>query len=374
MLADGVCLAAVNGPSQCVVSGGREAIEAFEARLRDEAVTYQRLQTAGAFHSELMAGVVEPLVAAAREVRAGRPRIPYVSNVTGTWIDEADLQNPGYWGRHVRETVRFSASVDTLLTWGAGVFLEVGPGQALSALIRQHGKAREGAAANVAMIPSLPSAREAASDAESVVRALGRLWLAGVVPDWSAYHAGERRLRVELPTYPFERKRYWAEPTQPAQARVSRVETAAPSRGDLDAWFAMPSWTRSLTPPLQEEHGGYADRCLVFLDGSPAGEQLADRLNRRGHALILVRPGNAFAQMGADEYVINPSSRNDYDALVTSLRGADRTPGEVLHLWGLTGRNEPRTDDAFADRCETRGFYTLLCGDRFACCRRSIQA
>ena len=139
----GLSIAAVNGPSQCVVAGTPAGIEALEARLRDEAVTYQRLLTGGAFHSSLMSGVVGPLMAAARDVRIGSARIPYVSNVTGDWITETDLRDPAYWGRHALSTVRFGAGVDTLLTWGAAVFLEVGPGQALGSLVRQIARTRE---------------------------------------------------------------------------------------------------------------------------------------------------------------------------------------------------------------------------------------
>ena len=329
LLNDGLSIAAVNGRSQCVVAGERHRIDAFEERLRDEAVAYQRLLTGGAFHSALMAGVIEPLAVAARETRIGPPRIPYVSNVTGEWISEADVSDPQYWGRHARETVRFSASIDTLLTWGAAVFLEVGPGQVLSSLVRQYTKSRGGNAANVEAIASMPSAREAATDGECAVRALGRLWLAGVSPDWAAYHAGERRLRVVLPTYPFERKRYWADPNEQAADRP-RSSKAAPLRAPLDDWFAIPSWSRSQLPASMDEHPARADRWLVLLGGSTPAGLLADRLARRGHDLVRVHAGSAFDRAADGDYTIDPASRSDYETLLAELRDSDRLPARVL--------------------------------------------
>ena len=353
-------IAAVNGPSQCVVSGAREAIDAFEERLRDEAVTYQRLLTAGAFHSTLMAGVAGPLTEVARTVKIGSPRIPYVSNVTGDWITETDLRDPGYWGRHARETVRFGAGVETLLTWGAGLCLEVGPGQVLGALVRQMAKGRASTGPAVDVVASLPSAREAVADSEYVARAIGRLWLAGATLDWPAYHAGERRLRVELPTYPFERKRYWADPFDAVPASTAPLRAVADRRADFDAWFAIPSWARSQPAVLGPVRAG---RWLVFLDASAPAEQLAAALEHRGHAVIRVRPGSGFVRTGDAEYAIDPASRADYDALVAELAASDRLPSDMLHLWGLTGRPAgavDRADDAFAQRCQTRGFDSLL--------------
>jgi acyl transferase domain-containing protein len=356
---DSLSLATVNGVSQCVVAGSIQGIEALEEQLRDGAVTYQRLLTGGAFHSPLMTGVVEPLTAAAREVRIGAPLIPYVSNVTGEWITAADVSDPQYWGRHVRGTVRFSASLDTLLTWGAALFLEVGPGQSLSGLVRQQARVRDANSPAVEVVPSLPSPREVSTAGESVVRALGRLWLAGVMPDWQAYHASERRLRVELPTYPFERKRYWADPSDAAQGSARRPNAAPDRRAELDTWFAIPSWARSQPPALTAVNAG---RWLVFLDDTAAAMQLASLLEQRGHTLVRVRPGTGFVRGDAADYEIDPASRSDYDALIADLSATDRMPDAVLHMWSLSGRaaDADRADDAFADRCQARGFDSLL--------------
>jgi acyl transferase domain-containing protein/acyl carrier protein len=362
LIGPGVWLSAVNGPSQCVVAGEESCILSLEARLRDEAVTYQRLRTAGAFHSGLMEAVSAPLENAVRSMNIGRPRIPYVSNVTGTWITEEDVRSPQYWSRHVCETVRFGAAVDTLLDWaGNAVFVEVGPGHTLGPLVDQQARRRTAQGGGALTIPSLRQARHNTTDGESLTAALGRLWLAGVPPDWPAYYAGEHRMRVELPAYPFERKRYWAEPTAaPVPARSTAQSSTTLVRGDVDSWFAIQSWKRSLVPSLLTERAPRPTRYLLFLDGSGTGESLADLLERRGHDVITVHQGNAFRLCAGRSFLMDPASPADYDALVASLRSSQQMPQLIVHLWGLSGSTDDRNDDGAVHRMQERGFYSLM--------------
>jgi acyl transferase domain-containing protein len=354
-------LAAVNGPSQSVVSGEKCHITALEQRLRDQAITCQRLRTSGAFHSGLMTGVIAPLDEAVASMTIGRPRIPYVSNVTGTWITEEDVRDRQYWGRHACDTVRFKASIDCLLDWSSNaVFLEVGPGHALGSLVDQHARSRAALAGGPATIASLGSARRNISDGESITAALGRLWLAGIQPDWASYHRDELRNRVEVPLYPFERKRYWAEPTLHFAAAPAAAPAPADAPRQIENWFAIPSWKRSMVPVLQTERSANPMRCLLFLDGSGPSESLADLLVRRGHDVITVYQGNAFRLCADRSFLIDPASRGDYEVLMASLRSSNQMPNLVLHLWGLTGGTEDRGDDDEMHRVQERGFFSLL--------------
>jgi acyl transferase domain-containing protein len=353
-------LAAVNGPNQSVVSGDEQHVLALEEKLRDESVTYQRLRTAGAFHSGLMAGVVGPLDDAVASMTIGRPRIPYVSNVTGTWITEDDVRDRQYWGRHACETVRFAASIERLLDWSnSAVFLEVGPGQTLGPLVEQVAFKRSGSS-RVTTVASLRSSRQTTSDGESLTSALGRLWLASVLPDWSAYHRDELPSRVELPQYPFERKRYWAEPTLQFAPVRAAGQAGAPGPRDIENWFAIPSWKRSMVPVLQTERAANPVRCLLFLDGSGPSESLADLLVRRGHDVISVYQGNAFRLCADRSFLIDPASRSDYEVLMASLRSSNQMPNLVLHLWGLSGDSDDRADEGAMHRVQERGFFSLL--------------
>jgi amino acid adenylation domain-containing protein len=207
-------VAAVNAPSLCVVAGPNPAIEELERKLTEKSIICRRLATSHAFHSAMMDPIIEPFIERAKKVRLNAPKIPYLSCVSGDWITEREATDPVYWARHFREPVRFSTAVTRLRGDAEKVLLEVGPGRTLSMLARQHPAKSE-----QSVIASLPDSM--LPESASILEALGRLWLAGLQPDWQSFYAGERRRRVPLPTYPFERKRYWIEPPNPAQTMNS---------------------------------------------------------------------------------------------------------------------------------------------------------
>ena len=197
-----------------MVAGPTSATEAFEAVLKSRKVVSRRLQTSHAFHSAMLDGVVEPFAALVRTVPLSAPQIPFVSNVTGLLVTDAEAADPLYWARHLRGTVRFADGVRALLQFAPGaILLEAGPGQTLLPMARQHPAMAENQGT---VLSTLQENRDAA---ESALSTLGRLWAEGVEIDWTAFYAGSRRRRVTLPTYPFEKKRYWVEPVKPAIGR-----------------------------------------------------------------------------------------------------------------------------------------------------------
>ncbi|HEX5887023.1 MAG TPA: MupA/Atu3671 family FMN-dependent luciferase-like monooxygenase, partial [Pyrinomonadaceae bacterium] len=207
-LGEHLSLAAVNSPSLCVLSGTTEAIEQLERRLTGEGVICRRVHTSHAFHSVMMNPAIEEFEALVRSIERRSPQIPYLSNVTGTWITEAQAVDPSYWARHLRETVRFSDGVAELIKDRAIVLLEVGPGQTLGALAAQQSNNAE----DLVALASLRPPKGEHSEIEFLLKSVGRLWLAGVEIDWSRFYTGHARWRIPLPPYPFERRRYWIDP------------------------------------------------------------------------------------------------------------------------------------------------------------------
>ncbi len=226
-------LAAVNSPRLCVVSGPTENVATFAREMEARGVASAHLPTSHAFHSRMMEPVLAPFIELARDTRLNAPRIPMFSTLTG---NGANFTEPEYWSRQLRETVRFSAAVSKVDT--RHILLEVGPGVTLSPLARQ---SRGGT-----VISSLGTTRE--HDQAAMLQALGRLWLAGVPIDWRLHRGAEKRRRVQLPTYPFERERFWIEPgirdvsapsalaftPRPVSPKIAAPE-AAPSLGDVRA-------------------------------------------------------------------------------------------------------------------------------------------
>ena len=199
-------LAAANGPKSCVVSGSTEAIEAWHAKLQADGIVARLLQTSHAFHSSMMDAAVLPFESEVRKAALSAPRIPIISTLTGTWMRAAEATEPSYWARHLREPVQFSPALRVALTQEDTAFLEVGPRGTLSTLARQHGISGKGAPVAV---PSLGESPQA--EAIQMMLAQGQLWTMGIELPAPAASPSIGRRRVRLPTYPFERKRFWLE-------------------------------------------------------------------------------------------------------------------------------------------------------------------
>jgi phthiocerol/phenolphthiocerol synthesis type-I polyketide synthase E len=205
-------LAAVNGPQHCVVAGSDAAIDALRSQLDGRGIEAKRLRTSHAFHSAMMAPILDAFRTLVAGVPLQPPTLPVVSNVTGSWLTPAQATDPAYWAAHLRGTVRFADGLATLLA-DDHALLEVGPGRALTTF------ARAQAGAGAAAVTTLGGPET--DDTSRLEGAIARLWLLGAPIDWSAAYADERRLRVDLPTYPFERRRYWVERPPTAYSGLS---------------------------------------------------------------------------------------------------------------------------------------------------------
>ncbi len=358
LLDEQLSVAAINAPSLCVASGPAYAVEKLESRLAERGVACRRLHTSHAFHSEMM----EPALAMFREI-VGRvelkaPMIPYVSNVTGTWITATDVTDPSYWTRHLRDTVHFAAGVEELLKERERVLLEVGPGRVLSTFVGRH----PNKSAEHVVLSSMRHPEEQQSDVAFLLSSLGRLWLAGVEVDWSGFYARERRRRIPLPTYPFERQRYWIEPPKEASKKSATRDSSLRKNSEIADWFYFPSWRR--TAPLLFSKSGWAAkptaRWLVFADRCELGARLAERLGQTGQDVFVVEAGSNFARLADRRYRLNPESSSDYGALIEELSAQGARPDRIIHLWGVEPDDQTASSLARLEKAQSRGFYSLL--------------
>ena len=188
-------LAALNSPSRSVVAGPDDAVAALADRLRAEKISARPLHTSHAFHSQMMEPAIAPFLEEVGRVELHPPQIPYISNVTGTWVTEAEATDPSYWAKHLLSAVRFADGVGELLKEPHRLLIEVGPGQTLCTLARQH----PGKQPHHVILPSTRHPKKAADDRQVLLDALGRAWLAGMSVDWDGFYAGERRRRMGRP-------------------------------------------------------------------------------------------------------------------------------------------------------------------------------
>ncbi|HKH48933.1 MAG TPA: MupA/Atu3671 family FMN-dependent luciferase-like monooxygenase, partial [Thermoanaerobaculia bacterium] len=297
LLTGDLALAAINGPQRTVVSGPLPAIEELETKLAERGVEGRRLRTSHAFHSAMMEPMLPAFAERLRAIQFKASQIPYVSNVTGDWITEQQATDPAFWLRQLREPVRFGDAVGCLLESRDSALLEVGPGRTLTSLVKLHPALREAHRA----VGSLVAASHSSSELAALYEALGRLWTSGVDIDWSGFYGDERRRRVSLPTYPFERQRYLID--RPAGA-------AAP-------------WTELAV--RQQEHVMNSEEPQVITDSpSPARLALIDLLKEMirdltGTEAERLDPQAAFLDIGVDSLLMVQAAQRLRDQLGVKL-------------------------------------------------------
>ncbi|MEH2178708.1 beta-ketoacyl synthase N-terminal-like domain-containing protein [Nostoc sp.] len=225
-LGENLSLSAVNGSSQCVLAGTTQAVEELAGELSAQGLACRQLQTSHAFHSYMMEAIANSFTALVKTINLKPPQIPYLSNVTGTWITPEQATNPSYWTQHMCQPVLFADGIHQLWAKHSPIFLEIGPGQALSSLAMQ---CLDNVDDNKVILSSLRYAYERQSDVAFILNTVGQLWLEGIKIDWSGFHAHEHRHRLPLPTYPFERQKYWIEPQKllPSQINFQPKLTAS---------------------------------------------------------------------------------------------------------------------------------------------------
>ena len=350
-------LAASNAPALSVVSGPLEAIDALERQLAKQGVDCRRLHTSHAFHSALMEPIVQPFAEHVKRLRLNSPALPFISNVTGTWITAEQATDPNYWAQHLRQPVRFVEGLRELSQEPTRVLLEVGPGRTLSTFARQASTTN----APTLVLNSMRHSQDVQSDAAFLLTTLGKLWLAGLKIDWTGFYAHERRHRVALPAYPFERQRYWVQSDVSALGS-GQQQFALDRKLDLAEWFYLPSWKYSMQP--EPWHSGdlaaTLSNWLVFADQSGLGDRLVQRLQQEGQTVIKVMAGEQFRKIDASSYALQPQQPQDYHSLLAELRTANQFPDKIIHLWTVTPDDQTHAGNGQIEQMQALGFYSLI--------------
>ena len=343
-------IAALNSPKSCVVSGPEKLVAEFE-RAAAGKFESRRLHTSHAFHSAMFDPMVKEFESALAQFTLNEPKLRFISNLSGQWIEPHQARSPQYWSAHLRSTVRFAEGVAALAKSGA-LLIECGPGNTLSSL------ARQGLGAGAITVPTLPHARQADDDLEFATRGLAKLWTLGGGINWQAYHDGERRRRLPLPTYPFERQRHWVEPGKPQE---SQSRLAAGKRKNIEEWFYSPSWERTAAPVAASEEAPRS--WVVFDDGSRFAATFVEQLRGNGHHVARVIPGPAFRN-GGETFHARISAPEDFAQV---LRTLPDHAANFIHFWsGLATQAGDRVGfDSLLNLAKAEAQVRLGKADRF---------
>ena len=305
LLGERLALAAINSPTNVVLAGPREALQAATRQLEALGTAHRVLHTSHAFHSPMMDPMIGPFMECFEGVALREPTKPYVSTVTGDWIRPEEVTSPEYWARHAREPVQFAAGIKTLIASRAPILLEVGPAAGLPSLALQTARDLAGRT-----FVSLPDASAPSADEETILSALGKLWVGGVAPKWAGIEDGPR-WRVSLPSYPFERRRHWidapvrndasaAPAFSSASPPIAPIPAALPEvaptglRQRMDTGTGMDGIREAIVEILQDVSGETVDPAstATFLElgfDSLLLSQVAQRIQRRLSVKIAFR-------------------------------------------------------------------------------------
>jgi acyl transferase domain-containing protein len=309
-LAEPLSLAAVNGPAHCVVAGPGDAIDRVQQQLAQQGVHCQLLHTSHAFHSSMLAPVAEPFAQCMKKVHLLAPGIPFVSGRTGTWITPEEATDPQYWVQQMLQTVHFARGVSLLLQDSERILLEVGPGQTLGKLARQQATK----AGRQKIFSLLPAPHTESAERAAVLTAVGHLWLEGGQIDWPAFSAQQSWRRLPLPTYPYERRRYWldtlkTEGTQAYQKGAAPFAVSEdPGANGVNTREISMVKPQAFSAPHAAQQASI-ESMLAALLGSLLGVDLAE-----------IETTATFLEMGADSLLLLQASQVIRDRFGVNLR------------------------------------------------------
>lgn len=324
-----VSVAAVNAPHLCVLAGPTEAIQNLKSRFETQKISCRLLRTSHAYHSMMMEGVMEPFQRAVERVKLAPPKLPYISCVTGHWIRAEQAVSPAYWAEQMRSTVRFSNGLSAVASMPNSVLLEVGPRRSLCKIVQQH-RFSNLYGAPIATLSDLEN--DGKTDSQALLATLGELWMRNGDIQWGRFHAGEQRQRVSLPSYPFQRRRFWFDDSPPVSA-TENLRPALAQSGTKQSLYYRPSWKLSaparLAPDAAVMHAEGA--WLVMEDSSGLATAVAEKLQHSKQRVITVKAGSQFERKDESTFTVVPGNDDDLKRLFTALREHGLFPHTIVH-------------------------------------------
>lgn len=320
-----VSIATVNAPDNVVVAGEFEAVEALEEKLKNAQISSVRLHTSHAFHSYMMEECVSPFMDKFLNVHLNKPNIPIVSNVTGDWLKDEEATSPEYWGKHLMSTVKFSNGISKLLSESEKVFIEIGPGNTLCKLTKQH----LASDTKSCTIQTMRHIKQNVSDKNVLYKALGESWVHGLDINWQKVNLAQVSYKVSLPTYSFDQKTYWLGRNQKAVVE----ENQKPIKSNkIDDWFYMPYWSQT----ARYKKTAIDEGCwVIFASDSPVTSKIETRLLNHKCPVVKVYSGKNYEVIDDYTYMIDINDKVSYRTLFETLEEKELLPRYMVHMWSL---------------------------------------
>ncbi len=353
-----VAIATINGVSNVVISGLKDKVQDLLDLLRGQGIQFRQLQVSHAFHSPLMAPILDSFEAFANTLSFQAPNRSLLSNLTGQFWKPGEVPDATYWSLHLREAVRFSDGMEKLAQEGYRLFMEIGPNSTLLSMGQRY--------LSESSFLWLPSLKRGQPDWIPFLNSLGQLYLQDVDIDWLKFDQDYQRRPVRLPNYPFEHQRYWESvevpksKSNPSPQPPQPPQPSQPSQPDLSPviqfqhpWFYQWQWQPE---PLSAPQDLFPGAILVLGDPKTWGEDLAKHISQNSHPLHWAIPGQSFSR-SAEQFTLNPANPQDYEQLIKAIQSEQQPIVAVIHLWN--GLHPDHSLD-ISDRILAESDYSVL--------------
>lgn len=359
LMGDALDVASLNAPNLTVMSGPQAELDVLAKQLRARDIDSQRIPIDIAAHSRMLEPILSSFNDYLTSITLNPPQIPIISNRTGAVLTDAQATDPTYWVGHLRNTVNFADCITTLSQVPNRVYIEVGPGKALSSLTQAHG-----AVPSQQVVSTLRHPEQDITDDAYFISVFGRLWALGVDVDWTQIWGDVPRQRRPLPTYAFQRSPYFI---KPGSAQIAPPQTLPMRIEDISDWAWRPVWYQRLADidvgadGMVSTEEVEAQSWLIFMDDAGIGARLSARLRAQDHRVTEVRAGDTFGRDNGGNYVLAPEQgREGYDQLFADLLAHGVAPTRIVHLWLVTATETFRPGGSFFHRNQEHGFYSLM--------------
>ncbi|MCU0287775.1 MAG: SDR family oxidoreductase, partial [Acidobacteria bacterium] len=350
---------AIDNESSCIIAGPSEEIKKLQEQLKAKRCICMPMDSSYAIHSKMMTPILSAFTEIAGKIKMNNPQIPYISNLTGTWVTD-EVLNPSYWSSHLSQTVQFAGGIKELLKKKNAIFIEVGPGRDLSTLV---GRYFENSPGYHAVNLTKPVEQDI-SDIYYLLNKIGHLWLYGLKINWGEFYSKQKRSRISLPTYPFEKQYYWLDSDLLKKESLRGTGKFIQKASNADEWAYLPLWKRSIRDEENIEKFQSEANWLVFLDDLSLTEGLVKRLLENQQHVILVKKGDGFAKLlnnnNPHVYIINPGEYSHYDILCEHLQKIGGLPHHIIHCWHVTKETGMTLAKDFFDNAQSLAFYSLI--------------
>jgi acyl transferase domain-containing protein/thioesterase domain-containing protein/acyl carrier protein len=357
LIGDDLDIASLNARDLTSVSGPQEALDKLSARLSAKDIDHQRIAIDIAAHSRMLDPILGEYRAFVQSIDLRPPQIPIMSNRTGATLSDAQATDPDYWVQQLRQMVRFADCITALARDDARVYLEVGPGKSLSSLAGMND-----AVAPNQVLASLRHPDQEIGDDAYFLGVIGRLWATGIEADWAQIWGDARRHRLPLPTYAFQRSRYFIEPGKQVQAQADPVLL---HEDGLENWGYRPVWKPRFADCDLDVESGLSDLAprnwLIFQDDTGLAAAIIEQLEQAGQTVTRVIAGDAYARLSENCYCLAPEQGFEgYESLLRDLGEAGRSPTRIGHFWLVSGGETFRAGSNMHDWNLELGFHSLM--------------